>query len=183
MFDFSWCPVPGYEGFYAAARSGLVRSLDRTVTLTNGQTRRYRGRILKPHINQSKGGYPAVKLSRPGQDPENRVVHQVILETFVGECPDGLESLHGPLGPLVPALHNLCYGTRIENMGDKLRDGTDNRGENHPLHVLTASDVLQIRELCRQRVPQSRIAAQFGVKQPTVSMINLRLLWGWLEDS
>jgi hypothetical protein len=181
MTDPSWQPVPGWEGFYAAARSGLVTSLDRTVQTSNGP-RRYKARMLAWTINEANGGYPEVALSRPGQKPQSIMVHQIILRTFVGECPEGQESRHGPLGKLVPALHNLCYGTRAENTGpDRLRDGQDNRGENHGAHKLTAAQVLDIRGRRESGEYLKDIAARYDIAFQTVSAIARRQQWSWLD--
>ena len=157
MLDPSWHPVPGYEGLYAAAKSGLVTSLDRTVITSNGP-RRYKGRMLKQTINQARGGYPEVGLSRPGQER------------------------HGPLGKLVPALHNLCYGTRSENVGiDRLRDGQDNRGERHGAHKLTEAQVLDIRARRAAGESLGIIAARYDISLQTVSAIARGKMWSWLE--
>lgn len=59
-----WLPVPGWEGFYEVSDYGNVRSVDRTITRSDGQKRRFKGKTLSPGTNRH--GYPLVVLSRPG---------------------------------------------------------------------------------------------------------------------
>lgn len=55
----------------------------------------------------------------------SRPVHQLVLEAFVGPCPDGLEVLHSDDVPANNVLSNLSYGTRSANMQDRLRHGNN----------------------------------------------------------
>ena len=171
-----WLPVPGYEGLYEISDLGRVWSVSRR---TRGAPRQFRGRqgggrFLNPWIMNA--GYPAVELWRDGQrDP--RLVHLLVMEAFEGPCPPGQETRHGPNGGGDASLANLSRGTHMENMDDQLRDGTRNRGERAGCAKLTEDDVREIRELLALRVPQTSIAARFGVRQMAISDINCRKTW------
>ena len=52
------------------------------------------------------------------------------------------------------------------------------RGSENSNSVLTASNVLAIRELVARGVRQRKIAERFGISQSTVSKIASRQLWG-----
>lgn len=55
---------------------------------------------------------------------QNVYVAHVVMKTWVGACPDGLEILHGPNGVTDNSVGNLCYGTHKQNALDCRRDGT-----------------------------------------------------------
>lgn len=57
---------------------------------------------------------------------------------------------------------HLSWKTRSENMADKVLHGTSKRGENCNFTKLSEASVLEIRAL-RKSVPQSEIAARFGI--------------------
>jgi hypothetical protein len=100
---------------------------------------------LKP-TSQSRG-HLAIWLGRDDQ----RFVHRLVLEAFVGPCPPGLECLHEGGNPGNNALGNLRWGTRKENHADSVRHGTASfvkgeapRGEAHPAAILDEPTVLAI---------------------------------------
>jgi hypothetical protein len=70
---------------------------------------------LKPH--PQKRGHCAVDLGRRS----TRYVHHLVLEAFVGLCPEGQECRHLDGNPGNNRLGNLAWGTRLENMADRYR--------------------------------------------------------------
>jgi hypothetical protein len=95
-----------------------------------------------------------------------------------------MQARHGPAGKFVNHWpENLRWGTPAENMADKLRDGTHNRGERHSNAKLTAADVLE----CRRRyaaggINQRALAAEFGVCVMTMNLAIRGQTWGHLND-
>ena len=122
MSGVEWRPVVGYEGSYEITADGRVRSLDRRVPHYCGGTRRLLGRQLRWVVRAD--GYPDVSLYRPGQKGRVKRVHRLVLEAFVGPCPDGHEALHGDGDAGNPSLSNLRWGTKLENAQDSIRHGT-----------------------------------------------------------
>lgn len=68
-----------------------------------------------------------------------RYVHALVLNAFVGPCPDGMEACHFPdRDPSNNRVDNLRWGTRQENHADSVEHGTAffvhgaNLGEDHP---------------------------------------------------
>lgn len=59
-----WRAIQGYEGYYEVSDSGLVRSLDRIISVARHGYRRIRGKIMKPTVNNE--GYMVVHLRRDG---------------------------------------------------------------------------------------------------------------------
>lgn len=113
-----WKPIPGYEG-YEVSNHGRVRSLDRTVQLKDGRTRRQKGRALKPWVIQ---GYLYVSLYK-GRKVKKKRIHRLVLEAFVGPCPEGMECLHGDGNPANNRLDNLRWASPSDNNLDTVKHG------------------------------------------------------------
>lgn len=75
---------------------------------------------------------------------------------------------------------HLRWATRTENERDRAKHGTDNSGARHPAAKLSAADVREIRRM-KGLVPQSHVAAQFGIHQSQVSFIQSRKAWASLD--
>ena len=115
-----WKPVPGYEGFYSVSDLGRVRSDKRTIVDKNGHSRRIPGAIITPEKKSS--GYLIVRLCK-NHDQTKRYVHRIVLETFVGEAPAGMQACHWNDDKEDNRPENLRWGTPNENMFDRVRNG------------------------------------------------------------
>lgn len=93
----------------------------------------------------SEHGYKFLTVYHDGRCMK-RGVHQLVADAFLGPCPPGMETLHGPNGKLDNRASHLHYGTHQENVDDMLRDGTRRLGEAHPSAVLTLDLVAELRE-------------------------------------
>ena len=111
-----WKPIPSEPG-YEVSSLGRVRSSDRVVETANGQRRRYKGQMLSP--GRTKSGHLTVACGKGN----SRSVHVLVLEAFIGPRPPGMEALHRNDEPWDNALENLLWGTRSENLRDKVRNG------------------------------------------------------------
>ncbi len=101
----NWKSITGYPA-YKVSDHGRVRSS--------------RG-VLAPWLDGN--GRPTVRLYRQGVPREFRV-HGLVLTTFVGPKPTGLEACHGDGNPTNNALSNLRWDTRSSNQIDSVRHGT-----------------------------------------------------------
>ena len=117
-----WKPVHGYEGIYEVSSHGRVRSVDRTVTRSDGQVRHLEGKVLRAALSK-RGGYPIVSLYAHGKN-KMRYVHSLVAEAFIGTRPEGMEVCHGDGDPNNNHVENLRYGTQSDNELDKVRHGT-----------------------------------------------------------
>ena len=110
----NWKPVVGYEDAYEVSDLGRVRSLSRRVRLVTRQageiTRSVPERILRP--GSARSGHVSVAIGKGN----SRLVHQLVLEAFIGSRPEGFEVLHLNHDPADNRLVNLKYGTRSENL-------------------------------------------------------------------
>jgi hypothetical protein len=156
-----WRDIPGYEGIYRISDEGVVERLKHV-----GQWR-----PLKPGSN--KQGRLQVTLCSDGVMRRFQV-HKLVLEAFVGPCPDGLEACHGDGDHRNCSLGNLRWDTRESNRADAIRHGTHVCGEKSGLSRLTEDQVRAIRASSES---QRDLAVQFGVSQPNIHAIITRRTW------
>ena len=114
-----WKDIEGYEGYYQVSDQGRVRSISRVVSRSGGSPMKLRGRVLRPGLC-SKYGHVQVVLCKDGFQRDAKV-HRLVLAAWVGPCPSGCESLHGPAGVSDNSVSNLSWGTRSENHYDTHR--------------------------------------------------------------
>lgn len=111
-----WRPVLDWEGLYEVSDMGRVRSLPR---------RGHKGRILKPYVNDKNFPRLMVGLSDGKRENGGREafphVHRLVLESFVGPRPEGMQCLHANGDPGDNRLSNLRWGTKVENWEDAKR--------------------------------------------------------------
>lgn len=115
------------------------------------------------------------------QDGQVRYVHRLACEAVHGPPPTPHHTAahgcgKGHEGCVSP--HHLRWATQADNLADMALHGTQPRGERGNAK-LSSSDVLEIRRL-KGAMPQTRIAARFGINPSTVSDIYRGKLWGWL---
>lgn len=111
-----WLPVPGWEERYRVSSLGRLRSLKR-----EGESYGRTGVVHKGTVTGS--GHVRVLLRRPGQR-QSVGLHRLVLEAFVGPCPDGYEALHSNGVASDNRVQNLRWGTRSANVRDAVRHGT-----------------------------------------------------------
>lgn len=160
-----WKDIPGYEGLYQASTEGQIRSLDRRVPGICHFTgkpfyRTVRGRILRPG-KYCKAGHLSVVL---GHGTAGKPVHQLIMLTFIGPPPEGMEVLHRNGDPTDNRLANLHYGTRTENILDVYRQGGKWR-------KLSIDDVQAIRFGFYCGIPGVELAEMYNVTPSIISAI------------
>lgn len=117
----NWRPVLGYEGLYEVSDLGSVRSLDRTVPHKRFGTWFRAGKVLSWGV--PRDGYPGVTLC-DGKTKTRRMVHDLVLETFVGSRPVGMWGLHHDDDRMNNRVSNLRWGTPKENHADMDRNNS-----------------------------------------------------------
>lgn len=161
--DVRW--IPGYENHYAVSKDGVVWS--------------YKGK--KPRrlkLADNGNGYLRFQASMPGRRlSQTTMVHRVVLEAFVGPCPEGLEACHYDGDRYNNRLENLRWASRTANVADSLRLGTHvsqnpPRGEDAGRCVLSDKDVVAVvAMLDTGRWTQTQVAEMFGVTPSRVSQL------------
>ena len=166
-----WVPVFGFEGLYEVSNMGAVRSLPRKVEAVNQSEYMVRPRTLKPA--RRKSGHLHLVL-RKGGEYHTRTVHRLVLESFVGPRPHGMECCHGNGNAADNRLANLRWDTPKANQYDRIAHGTGNQGFRNPKAFLTAEQIINIRE-----APGSdcSVARLFGVSPETARRIRRGTRW------
>ena len=100
-----WKPYPG-DCRYTVSDMGRVKGT--------------RGQLLRTPPNNA--GYLVVGIGGL------KLVHRVVLEAFVGPCPEGLEACHYNDEHSDNRLENLRWDTHESNVEDKKRNGKVNNG-------------------------------------------------------
>lgn len=98
----AWRPISGYDGRYEVSDQGRVRSSS--------------GRQLT--ISTNAKGYQSVAL-RDAASWRRRLLHRLVLEAFVGPCPDGKECAHRDGNSRNNTVQNLGWLTRVENARER----------------------------------------------------------------
>jgi hypothetical protein len=107
------------------------------------------------------------------------MVHDLVLEAFVGPRPEGMQCRHmdGSKTNNVPS--NLQWGTPLENSRDKATHGTQCRGRAIYKAVLNED---MVRALRRDTGMLREIAERHGLPISTVGHVRSRRTWAWVED-
>ena len=161
--DEQWQPIAGFEPYYEVSDLGRVRSF-----WSRGNPRTYRASL--PHVlrpSQTTSGYPAITMCVDGKVHPPRKIHQLVLAAFTGPKPPGMEARHLDGNRQNNTLSNLAWGTHTENMRDKGRHGTQARGQDHPLAVLTNGLVRHMRAEHKAGATTKDIAERHGLNYET----------------
>lgn len=184
----NWRPVVGYEGVYEVSDLGRVRTLARLIERKSGgrwgtgYTRHVKAQPLRP-VTGGSNDYLIACLSRDGKT-EKRAVHRLVLEAFVGPCPQGMEARHFPDRDVTNnRATNLKWGTHTQNLADRDFHGTSNKGERHGLAKLTDASVKQIRALRAMGYAQTKIGAIVGISQAQVHRVLSGECWSHVSGS
>jgi hypothetical protein len=116
-----WRIIPGTR--YEVSDDGQVRSWAKPGSRTE---RRDHAKVVR----QSFAGRKYWRVTLEGRQ---EYVHRLVLEAFVGPCPEGLQCRHKDGNKNNNHLSNLCWGTPAENTADKDRHGQILRGDEHPM--------------------------------------------------
>jgi hypothetical protein len=141
-------------------------------------------------LYRNRRGYLVFTLRTSGVC-SRKYLHRLVLESFVGPAPAGMECRHLDGNPANNRLSNLCWGTKSENALDSIRHGTfvrpvflgppsrvsRNRGESHGSAKTCEEDVLEMRRLKAAGFCRRTIAARFGLHPQTVAKILTGKRW------
>lgn len=163
-----WRPVVGFDG-YEVSSFGRVRSWKRCGS----------GPPRAMTAWTEKDGYLMVNLRKDGKH-WGRMVHRLVLEAFVGPCPEGLIACHGDGNPSNAHIGNLRWDSYTANAIDSIKHGTRPRGSVNPAALLVEQDVLAIVERLGRGEKQVHLAPEYGVSVASIGAIKSGKTWGWL---
>ena len=156
-----------YTGYYMVSDYGRIKSVDRCTTYNMAGvsvTRKRTGRVLK---QMDMNGYRYVNLTIDGV-MKTFYIHLIVLSTFVGKRPDGMECCHYNDIRHDNKLKNLRWGTRKENVID---DYMRNNNGMKSGQTTTKEQIAKIKKLLCESIKPSIIAHIIGVKNNIVGQI------------
>lgn len=157
-----WLPVVGFELLYLVSRWGQVFSL-------------ISDKVLKPGAHTR--GYVQLTLCKNGRY-YNKLVHRLVMEAFVGPCPEGMQVNHKDGDKLNNCLSNLEYVTKSENEKHAHKTGLKNQaGSLNGYSFFIEKDIPIIRQRYSDGETQQFIADDYGVCRETIRAIVNRKNW------
>jgi hypothetical protein len=154
-----WKPIDGYLGFYEVSDRGMVRSVNRAVSVLNGKTRKITGRTIAPKRHSQ--GYRFVALSKGGAI-NNRYIHRLVAAAFISN-PMRLPLVNHLSGDKTDnRVANLQWVTHAENVQHAYDNGLNcNKGAAHHFAAGVIDNVLgkrfsTVKDWCAARgIPYS----------------------------
>lgn len=111
----------------------------------------------------------------------NIAIHRLVLETFIGPCPDGHVANHKNCNKADNRLENLEWVSQLYNVGHAIEHGHfffSPIGESHPGSKLTSEQVLEIRQLYDTgQYTKVALGQMFGVSDSNIRAIVFRRAW------
>jgi hypothetical protein len=181
--DWSWTfvvykVVPAFSGYCAGTNGTIWTRLTKIYTDKGRGSRSVIGVQwirMKPSILPD--GRFGIGLNKDGRRYQ-RTVHRIILETYVGLRPIGLEACHWDDDKLNNRTRNLRWDTKLANAKDAIRNGRTPQGEDNVFAKLTEARVRSIRdEYAAGGITMTAIARKQDVDLMTVSRIVRRKTW------
>lgn len=169
----AWKPIPRFKGAYEVSSIGRVRSL----VYKNKQCCKLRNepRIISQHKNN--GGYFSCIIRNKTYRP-----NRLVLEAFVGECPNGMEAAHLNGVKDDNRLENLKWVTKKENAYHRdYLHGHAPWCEGNGQSKLKKENIWEIRRLNSAGLSSKTIGEKFGIYYTYVNKILRGDLWKHLE--
>lgn len=163
--------IPGFPG-YRVGDDGSVWS------------RRRRGERLCDTWKQLKPGhsgfarkYRIICLKRPEGGYTRWYVHRLVLTTFRGECPAGMQGCHNDGNAANNHLSNLRWDTPKANQADRTTHGTSVYGTRQWCAKLDAAIVRRIRADRVTGMTFKQLSAKYDIATTTACKITRRVAW------
>lgn len=173
-----------FAGRYEVSSLGRVRSVARVVSrewARRGRPHKMRvgGNLMRGHVRVGRSGRPVavmVTLRDCFGKPHCVRLHRMVLEAFVGPCPEGMECCHNNGNPVDNRLSNLRWDTHAANHEDMREHGTESApplhlGEKHPNSKLNFAAVREIRGTPKYRGMAAHFSRKFGISDTHVIRI------------
>jgi hypothetical protein len=164
MEEEIWKDIPKYGGLYEASNFGKIKRLYKYYKAKPFK-------ILK--LCKDRYGYLFVHLSKNCKI-KSHTVHRLVLETFVGICPLGMQCRHIDGYKLNNRLDNLCWGTPKENSQDRTKHKVS--FGNYKLKIF------QVIEIKKSELKGTELAKKYKVTPSTISKIRTGKNWGDVNE-
>lgn len=165
--------IPGFPG-YRVGDDGSVWSCRR-----KGSSGLLGSTWHRMKARQTQCGRLKINLCNGSGLVFTKLVHRLVLESFVGPCPPGCEACHFPDRDVTNnTLVNLRWDTPLGNARDREVHGTNPIGVKNHNSKLTPDSVRLIRqEYATGERTIKDIARQFGVSDNTAGLVIARRAW------
>jgi len=127
-------------------------------------------------VQDNPDDYCYVRLSN-NNNIKKEYIHRLVLETFVGPCPEGMECCHSNGIRNDNRLNNLRWGTKKENGKDKINHNNSLKGELNHFAKLKDEEVWLIKNLLNRNVKCIDIAPMFKCDYTNISQIKRNKTW------
>jgi len=162
-----WKDIPGYENLYQISDTTLVKRIV-------GKSCR-KERIVYPHKN--KDGYLYISLYKNNKG-KTFSIHRLMLESFIGPCPEGKEGCHNDGNSVNNLSWNLRWDTHSKNVHDSIKHKTF---VSNLKTKLNKEIIIEIRKLWKEgNLTQRQIAKQFNINRGTVWQIVNYYTWKYV---
>lgn len=128
-----WKPIPGYLN-YEVSNYGQVRSVART----DAKGHKRKGKILKQYPDGY--GYMQVTLYNYGKGRSAKV-HQIVMKTFVGQCPKGYQVNHIDENKANNRINNLEFVTPKQNSNHGTRNERLSKAFSKPVKCIETGEI------------------------------------------
>lgn len=161
----------------------LIRNFSGYEISTMGRVRNIKTNRIMVADSHGKYGHLKVTMSavkgstRADGTKKDKLVHRLVLDAFVGPCPDGYEVAHINDIPWDNSLSNLKYKTSKENSQDSIKYGTTYKGDTVQAK-LNWDKVFFIREQAyKLNLNNVDIANLLNVSRELVRDVRLNTRW------
>ena len=133
-----------------------------------------KSQLRKP--TTTPAGYQVLVVAVPGEGKRRRgwYVHRMVLEAFVGPCPEGMEASHLNGVRWDNRLSNLAWETAKQNHARKVAHKTDFSGERNPAARLKPESIAEIRGSLKT---ERELAEMYGVSRATIGRVRRGESW------
>lgn len=122
-------------------------------------------------------GYKTIALVDVSGSRKSYKVHRLVLEAFVGSCPEGMQGCHGDGNRQNNSLDNLRWDTAKSNCNDRNLHGSTVRGEACGNSKLTSEHVVDIRRRLADGEDVMSIAVMYSVTREAIYAIRASKTW------
>jgi len=167
-----YADVPGFPG-YRVGDDGTVWTNRKRVYrkgFGRGVVYAHSQEWIQMAINKLSAGYVDVQLHKDGES-FHRLVHRLVLLSFVGSPPKGYETFHINNVRSDNRLCNLKWASKTENQRHRKTFRTDSSGERHARSVVTNATAALIRKRFLEVGNRAKVAREFGISRFVASRI------------
>lgn len=169
--------IPGFSDYLINADGEVFTTRKCRRNHNDGSTYKLKHQVFKK-------GYRYIRITGDDGTAKTKKISRLVLETFIGKCPEGMEACHNNCESGDDRLENLRWDTRKNNKADTIRIGRAKipalKGEQHPKSKLNATQARIIKSYFnfdRERGVLKFLSSCFDVDRQTIADIRDGKSW------